>query len=404
MFTRSAYLNQIHPFMDKPVIKVIVGMRRVGKSTILEQLRNYLTKVQKIRSANIVYINKESLDFDDLKTYLDLHKYVQKELAHAKGKRYIFIDEIQEIEDWEKAISSFLAEKLGDIIITGSNAQMLSSELATKLTGRYIEFPIWPLSFKEFLQFRGIKTPLKDYTEEFKLYLQFGGLPGIHSFKLDEEPEATASYLNSILNTILLKDIVRRYKIRDVTHLERITTFLLDNCGNIISAKSIADYFRSQRIKLSVDTVQSYLEYLCHARLAHRVKRFDIKGKRLLEFYDKFYLGDLGLRSAIPGINTGDWHGILENVVYLELLRRGYQVSIGGIDGLEIDFIAQKAQKRLYIQVAYLLDSKKAIQREFGNLQKINDNFPKLVLSMDTLNHGHEGIEHQNMIQFLLER
>ncbi len=401
MFIRKYYVNKILPFVDKPVIKVITGLRRVGKSTFLQMLKDHLLK-KGISEQNILGINKESLEYDFIQDYQDLDKFVKRTYSSVHGKRYLFIDEVQEIELWEKAVTSLFTEGKTDIYITGSNAHLLSSDLATLLSGRYISFPIYPLCFQEFLQFRK-KTPQKaDLDKEFSLFLKYGGLPGIHL--LDFKEEVIYHYLNSIFNTILLKDVVTRHRIRDVSQLKNITRFVFDNCGQIVSSKRISDYLKSQKIKITVDTVQNYLHYLQSAFLISKTGRYDLKGKRHLELYEKYYMGEIGMRHGFIGYRKDDISGLLENIVYLELLKRGYNVSIGKLEDKEIDFIAEKEKTRLYFQVAYLLASPETEIREFSPLEHINDNYTKIVLSMDK-DWGEErnGILRKNIIQFLLE-
>jgi uncharacterized protein len=403
MNQREIYLKKISLFLGKPMIKVLTGMRRVGKSTLLAMVRDRLIS-QGIKPQQIVFINMESLEFGHIKTYLDLDRFIRKSFKGVTGPRTIFIDEIQEIEGWEKAAASLLANKTGDLIISGSNAHLLSSDLATLLTGRYVEIPVFPLGFREFLEFRRPQLSGKepDISAEFQHFLHYGGLPGIHF--LPFEDEAVHPYLSSILNTILLKDVVRRYQIRDVAHLERITGFVLDNCGHIITAKSIADYFKSQRIRITVDTVLNYLEYMSGSYLVNQVKRYAVKGKRQMELYEKYYPGDTGLQMGRTGFRPGDISGVLESVVYLELRRRGYTVSIGDLNGREIDFVAEKSGERLYLQIAYLLADPQTVDREFGNLEKIPDHFPKMVLSLDTYwGQGRQGVAWKNLVDFLQE-
>lgn len=399
MIKRKRYLDQINNFIDKPIIKVLTGMRRSGKSTIMKLLIDEL--IQKgIANENIVYINKESLRYDFIKDYQDLNFFVLKKLKNKTGKKYILIDEIQEIEKWEKVIVSFLADNVGDIIISGSNAHMLSSELATLISGRYVEIPIYTLNFKEFLLFRKIKND-KDLEKELQLYIRYGGLPGIHNFKFRDETVFT--YLNSILNTVLLKDVILKNSIRDANTLEKITQYLMDNCGNITTAKKISDYFKSQRVRISVDTVQNYIDFLKNAFLFYRVKRFDLKGKKYLEYGDKLYIGDIGLRNGFIGHKDSDISAVIENLVFLELIKRGYSVSIGNRNRKEIDFIAQKNKTKIYLQVCYLLGSEKTIQREFGNLESIKDNYRKIVISFDKYFPSNQnGIEHLYIIDFLV--
>jgi predicted AAA+ superfamily ATPase len=398
---RERYLGAIEAFIDQPVVKVLKGMRRVGKSVIMRLLIERLIE-SGVPGANILYINKESLEFDALKDYRDLYRYAVdyfKDGAVATGRKYILIDEIQEIEGWERAVASFLADGLGDVVISGSNASLLSSELATLISGRYVEIPVYPLTFREFLTFRKNK---KDKETEFKNYLRYGGLPGIH--QLPPNDEVIFSYLNSILNTVLYKDVITRHKIRDASIFDKLVRYLFDNVGNITTAKKIADYFKSQRIRTSVDTILNYINYVEASLLIDKAPRYDIKGRRLLEFFDKVFLNDIGLRHGLIGYRERDINGLLENIVFKELQARGYKMSIGVIDQMEIDFIAEKQNDKKYIQVCYSLGSEAAIEREFGNLEKIKDNYEKMVISMDRFFPAERnGIIHRYVIDFLLE-
>ncbi|MBP7795901.1 MAG: ATP-binding protein [Elusimicrobiales bacterium] len=396
---RERYINNIKKFINKPVIKVIVGMRRSGKSVILKLLVNDLLK-NGINKKNILYINKESLEFDNIKNYKDLYQYVKNYFYGVKGQKYIFIDEVQDIEKWELAISSFFSESFGDIIITGSNAKLLSSELSSQLTGRIVEIPVYTLSFREFLEFR---KDSDDIETEFKRYMKYGGLPAIHYLSLNDE--VVFNYLNSVIDTVLYKDIIMRNRIRDVSILDKVIQYLFDNIGNITTAKKIADYFKSQRIKVSVDTILNYIKYIESALLIKRVCRYNIKGKKILEFYDKIFLNDIGLRNGLIGYREKDINGVIENIVYNELRLRGYSIKIGTIDNLEIDFIAEKQNEKKYIQVCYLLENKKVVEREFKSLLKINDNYEKLVISMDKFfTEDIDGIKHRYLIDFLMEK
>ena len=400
MISRIRYLEQITPFFDKPVIKVITGIRRCGKSTFLKLIINSLTK-QGIVSENILLINKDSLEFDSITDYKQLVKYVNDKFSAIKGRKYLFIDEVQEIAGWEKALSGFLADNTADLYITGSNSKMLSSELATYISGRYIEFKLYTLTFLEFLKFRNISDQEK-FEAEFSTFMKFGGFPGIHHMELDDE--VIGQYISSIYSTILLKDVVARNNIRDIHLLERISQFAGDNCGNITSSKKIADFLKSQQLKGSVDTIQNYLSMLTSAFIFYKVNRFDIKGKRLLEIHEKYYAGDIGLKHSLAGYKMNDISGLLENIVFLELLSRGYKVNIGKINELGIDFIATKREQRIYIQVAYLLSENKTIEREFGALEKITDNYTKIVLSLDKFPwNDRNGIKWYNLIDFLVE-
>ncbi len=400
MINRERYIRQISPFIGKPVIKVITGIRRCGKSTFLKMISASLTN-KSVAPDNIILINKDSLEFDFIRDYKDLNKYVKTQIKGKTGTKYLFIDEIQEIEGWEKAVAGFLADNVADIFITGSNSKMLSSELATHISGRYIEFKMYPLTFSEFLQFRQGKGT-GNTEQEFGLFMKYGGFPGIHHMEYDDE--VIEQYVSSIYSTILLKDVVARNGIRDIALLEKIAKFTVDNCGNITSSKKIADFLKSQKTGGSVDTVQNYLSMLTAAFIFFKVNRFDIKGKKLLEIHEKYYSGDIGLKHVLLGYKTGDISGHLENIVYLELLSRGYKVEIGKYIEQEIDFVAVKGNDRIYIQVAYLLHDQKTIEREFRTLGKINDNYTKLVLSMDKLlDTDRAGIQWKNLIDYLTE-
>lgn len=399
MFRRKIYIDRIRPFIGKPVIKVITGMRRVGKSFFLRMLMEELA-LQGTDNQSMVLIDKESTDFDYIKNYQDLNRFVEDRFKSAGGTRHLFVDEIQEISSWEKAISSLQKSKKYDIYITGSNAHLLSSEIATLISGRYIECPIYSLGFSEFLEFRG--TLRENDEKEFNNYLRFGGFPALHHFDFDET--TVYQYISSIYNTILLKDIVKRNNVRNISLLENITRFVFDNIGNIFSAKRVSDYLKSQRMKIGVETVQNYLAYLCNTYALHKVNRYDIKGRRLLEVHEKYYLGDIGLRHALLGFKEADISGVLENLIYLELLRRGYRVSVGKLWDKEIDFIAEKESEKIYIQVTYLLSSPDVIDREFSPLKDIRDNYPKYVLSLDDhFGKDMEGIKRLHIRNFLLQ-
>ncbi|MBF0409828.1 MAG: ATP-binding protein [Candidatus Riflebacteria bacterium] len=401
MLERKIYLEKISPFMQKPLVKVISGLRRSGKSTFMKILIENLKKKGVLQS-NIIFISMELMEFEHLSDYKILYNYVKKKISRNKDIKYLFIDEVQEISGWEKAVNSIFAENLADIYLTGSNSRLFSSEFASLLTGRYIEIEMFPLGFAEFLQFRG-KEISDDCEKEFEFYLKYGGLPGIHYLQFEDE--VVFQYINSIFNTILLKDIVSRFNIREVFLLEKITAYIFDNCGSISSSKKIADYLKSQHIKTGIETVMNYIHYLQDAYLVYKSGRFDLKGKKHLELYEKYYSSDIGIRHSVLGYKKNDISGILENVVYLELLRRGYTVCTGKCGTLEVDFIAEKNGKIIYIQVAYLLASKETEDREFKPLEKINDNYPKVVLSMDKLwGNNRNGILRMSIIDFLLSQ
>jgi predicted AAA+ superfamily ATPase len=398
MIIREKYLNRIKPFINKPLIKIITGIRRCGKSTFLRILIDDLIK-SNVNPENILLINKDSLEFDFINSYTELNDFVISKFQKINGNRYLFIDEIQTIEKWEKAVAGFFADNIADIFITGSNAGLLSSDLATLLTGRYIEIKINTLVFSEFLKFRN-KTSIEK-EDEFSLFMKYGGFPGIHQMELYDE--VIYQYLGSIYSTILLKDVVARNQVRDVALLERIVRYIADNCGNITTAKGISKYIKSQHLNCSVDTVQNYILWLTEAFITYKVTRYDIKGKRLLELYEKYFLADTGFIFGILGNRSGDISGKLENIVYLELLSRGYSVSIGKLYDREVDFIAIKNDQKIYVQVAYLLYDEKVIEREFGVLASVKDNYTKMVLSLDKYFGGErDGIKWYNLIDFLL--
>ena len=403
MIKRELYLKKIKNFIDKPVIKVITGMRRSGKSMILKLISQELLE-KGILSQNIIYINFESLMFSDLTEFKTLYNYIIEKSKTLTGKVYILLDEIQEVEHWEKAVNSFMVDLDCDIYITGSNANLLSSELATYIAGRYVEIKVYPLSFREYIDFAKIQNPQNILSNEeyFEQYLQFGGLPGIHNFSYDKSN--IYQYLSDIYSSILLKDVVAKNNIRDVELLERIILYIFDNIGNTFSAKNVSDFLKSQGRKLSRETVYNYLKALESAYIISSVQRYDVKGKALLETMEKFYLTDLGFRHAKLGYRPNDIAGYLENIIYLELIRRKYTVNIGKLGTKEIDFIGTLENEKLYIQVTYLLASPETVEREFSPLKKIEDNYPKYVLSMDNLGeYNIDGIVRKRIIDFLLE-
>ena len=403
MIKRELYLKKIRNFIDKPVIKVITGMRRSGKSMILKLISQELLE-RGISSQNIIYINFESLMFSDLTEFRALYNHIIEKSQTLTGKVYILLDEIQEVEHWEKAVNSFMVDLDCDIYITGSNANLLSSELATYIAGRYMEIKVYPLSFKEYIDFAKIQNPQNILSNEdyFEQYLQFGGLPGIHNFSYDKSN--IYQYLSDIYSSILLKDVVAKNNIRDVELLERIILYIFDNIGNTFSAKNVSDFLKSQGRKLSRETVYNYLKALESAYIISSVQRYDVKGKALLETMEKFYLTDLGFRHAKLGYRPNDIAGYLENIIYLELIRRKYTVNIGKLGTKEIDFIGTLENEKLYIQVTYLLASPETVEREFSPLKKIGDNYPKYVLSMDNLGeYNIDGIVRKRIIDFLLE-
>jgi len=397
MYNRNFYLSRLLLWQDKPLIKIISGIRRAGKSTLLLLFMDHL-KTMNSDASQIIYINKELLKFEYIRTYTDLYNLVDDQRNRVKKKIYLFVDEIQLIDGWEKAAASFLAEADVDMYVSGSNAHMFSAELATLLAGRYVEIPVFTLSYSEFLVFRDFKVSSDEIFNEF---LEFGGMPGLHH--LVWEKPVLYEYLNSVFDSIVLKDIVRRNNIRNVAFLEKIILFLLDNTGQVFSAKSVTDFLKSENRKANPETVYNYIQYLESAHIIQRISRFDLKGKRLLEVREKYYLTDIGLRHALLGYKKQDINQLLENIIYIELKKRGYKIQLGQIGTREIDFIIEKEGKKAYLQVAYLLASEATIEREFGALEIVNDNYPKYVLSLDKNFPGdRNGIKHLNIIEFLL--
>ena len=390
---RPLYINRIKPFIGKSLIKVLVGQRRVGKSFLLMQIRD-LIKIQSPET-QIIYINKEQYEFSEIKNSDDLFLYLNQNVIKDK-KVALFIDEIQDIENFEITLRDLATRGNYDIYCTGSNANLLSSELATFLSGRYIEIKVFGLSYKEFLLF----YQLEDNVSSFQTYLKFGGLP--YLINLNTELEVAYEYLKSIYNTILLKDVVTRFKVRNIKFLENLIAFIADNIGSVVSSKKISDYLKSQKVNISTQVVIDYLGYLEASFLIFKVKRTGIEGKKIFEIGEKYFFEDIGIRNAIVGYKVNDIHKVLENIVYLHLRIAGYSVTVGIEDEREIDFIAQKSGEKIYVQVAYLLSNEGTIKREFGNLLTIQDNFPKYVVTMDETSETstYQGINRMHVKDF----
>ena len=400
MINRELYLNKIIEFIDKPFVKVITGIRRSGKSTILMLLTSELQK-RGINKEQIIYLNFESFSFSHINNASALYNLVKEKIDNKK-RYYIILDEVQEVHKWEKAVNSFLVDFNADIYITGSNSHLLSSELATFLAGRYIEFHIFTLSFKEHLQFkqqRSLKT--NDIYQEFELYLRLGGFPVLHT--ADYTFESAYKIVFDIYSSVILRDTIQRNNIRDIELLERVVKYVFDNIGNKFSGKNVADYFKSQQRKLDINTVYNYLKALESAFILHRISRFDIKGKEILKTQEKFFVADTALLYAVMGYKDRIISGVLENIVMLELKRRGYSVFVGKFNQLEIDFVAQKENNTLYVQVAYLLAEQSTVEREFKPLLQIKNSYPKYVITMDKTWKGNiDGIKHMHIADFLL--
>ena len=390
---RPHYIATILPFIDKSIIKVLTGQRRVGKSYLLFSLMLHI--LQQDKGATIIYINKEDLQFDFIKNGVDLNAYILSQSSKT-GKNYIFIDEIQDIVEFERALRSLLLDERNDIFITGSNAKMLSGELATYLSGRYLEFPVYSLSYPEFLLFH----QLENSDESLMHYFQYGGMPYLIHLPLNHQ---CFEYLKSVYATILLRDVVSRFHIRNTSFLEKLVIFIAGNIGHLFSAKKISDFLQSQKIQISPNQIQTYIDHLVNAFLIHKVSRYDIKGKRIFETGDKYYFENIGIRNTITGYKPSDLWQILENVVYNHLLYTGWQVHVGTLHQSEIDFVCKKNGETQYVQVALRLDMEQTIAREYGNLLKIPDAYPKFVISNQTFDgNTYEGIRHVYIRDFLM--
>lgn len=399
MKSRDLYLNQLIKFKDKSLIKVITGLRRSGKSTLLSLFENYLGE-NGVDKKHIIRMNFESFEFDDITSYKDLHKYINDRIVDNK-RHYILLDEIQQVPSWEKVVNSLLVDKDVDIYITGSNAYLLSSELSTLLSGRYVEIKMQPLSFKEYLYFIESDKEI-NLVEEFNQYLRYGGLPTV--IELLDTPELIGPFLEGIYNTVLIKDVIERNGVRDAALLESILKYIAANVGSIVSTKKISDYLTSSGRKTTSDTIDNYLKMLESAFIIYKANRYDLKGKMLLKTYEKYYMVDIGIRNRLTGLQNKDYGHVLENVVFLELLRRGYEVSIGKIGSLEVDFVATKPDERIYYQVSATIMDEKTRARELRPLEAISDNYPKYILTMDqTIYNDYSGIKIKNIIDFLLE-
>lgn len=393
IYSRDAYIERIKPFMQTNAVKVLVGHRRVGKSYILYQLINLIKTEEP--GANIIYINKEDLEFEFIQDYRSLYDYVKARLTEG-GRNYIFVDEIQDIEDFHLAIRSLALDDNSDIYITGSNSKMFSVDLANDLGGRYVEFAIYSLSYLEFLQFH--KLPNDD--DSLEKYIHFGGLPYLINLPLEEH--VAMEYINSIYSTIVLRDVIRRKKIRNTAFLEQLIRFLANNVGSLFSSKSISDFLKNQHVKIAANQVSEYADALQEAFLVHRIGRYDIAGKKCFERGEKYFFENMGIRNAISGYKPQDKAKRLENMVCNHLIACGYKVKVGALATAEIDFVCTRAGETLYVQVASELSRPETISREFGNLLKIKDNYPKIVISGErSFENSYEGIEHIYIRDFL---
>ena len=398
MIKRETYMERIRPFIGSDLIKVMTGIRRAGKSVMLELIQAELLE-SGVSSNQFITINFEDMRYANLLNAADLHTEILRRADTIQGKAYLFFDEIQEVQGWEKCVNSLRVALDCDIYITGSNAKLLSGELATYLGGRYVEFVIYPFSFAEFINLYRETDASVSVQQSFQRYLLAGGMPYLSNIHFAAEP--SRQYLFDLFNSVQLKDIVKRNGIRDVDLLERIIAYVMANIGTTFSASSLVKFFKSERRSVSVDTVLNYIKYCCDAYLFYQVKREDLQGKQILATNEKYYIADHGIREAVYGGNLQSINLILENIVYLELLRRGYTVTVGKVGDREIDFVCDKQGERLYVQVAYLLADENTIKREFGVYDAIKDNFPKYVVTMDELDMSRNGIKHRNIRVFL---
>jgi len=398
MVNRPIYYNKLESFIDKPLIKVITGIRRSGKSTMLKLIHDKLI-ANGINEAHIIYVNLESMKYYDIRSSKKLYDYITG-LTKGLGRIYLFFDEIQLVENWEEAINSFLVDLDADIYITGSNSNLLSSELSTLLTGRYIQFRLYPLSYLEMIDFHKVMEDEATEKELIWQYIRRGGFPAIHITEYDED--TSYMVISDIYDSIVLRDVVGRYKIRNIELLNRIMRYVMDNVGNTFSAKSLSDYFKSQYRKVDITTVYNYIEALESSFIISKVNRYDVHGKEILKTQEKYYLADQGIQHAVFGYRDRNISGVLENIVYNELVRRGYKVYIGKLKDKEIDFVAERKSEKLYVQVTFKMESEQTVQREFEPLLLVKDHYPKYVVSMDeNFNDNIEGVKHVNLLEFI---
>lgn len=399
MIDRPLYMDKIMAYTDTPFVKILTGVRRCGKSTILKMIMERLKTERHIPDERIISCRYDSMEYVDL-TAKDMYDQLKSRLS-TEGKTYLFLDEVQEIEGWERVVNSLASDFDVDLYVTGSNSRMMSSEIATYLTGRYISFHIFTLSFGEYLMFKRQYAPVSDAKTELANYVRLGGFPATHLQAYSQEEVYTI--VRDIYNSTIFSDIVRRSQIRKIDQLERIVKYTFNNVGNTFSAKSIADYLKSEHHSLDNETVYNYLEKLEKAYLLHRCIRYDLQGRELLKTQEKFYLADVALRYSVLGYDADSVAASLENIVYLELCRRGYTVNVGKTDGGEIDFVAERQNERLYVQVTQEIRSEKTAKREYERLLEIRDNYPKYVLTTDAFAGGnYQGIRTMHIADFLL--
>lgn len=401
MIERPLYLDKIMPFVDTPFVKILTGVRRCGKSTILKMIIKKLREEKHVDDEQILSYRFDSMEYEDMTTK-ELYLELKSKIIRSK-KTYLFLDEIQEIEGWEKVVNTLASDFDVDIYITGSNSRMMSSEISTYLTGRYITFHIYTLSFEEYLMFKKSYTTLKELKQEFSQYVRLGGFPATHL--QDYSQDEVYTIVKDIYNSTIFSDIVRRNQVKKIDQLERVVKYTFNNIGNTFSAKSISNYFKSEQRKIDNETVYSYLEKLQKAYILHKCSRYDLQGKDILKTQEKFYLADVSLRYSVLGYTVDSVAASLENIVYLELKRRGYDVYIGKIKDKEIDFVATKQNEKIYVQVTQEIKSEKTQKREYEQLLEIRDNYPKYVVMADDFAGGnYEGIKTMNIVDFLLSK
>lgn len=399
MIYRKTYMDQIIPFIDTPFVKILTGVRRCGKSTVMEMIRGELLK-KGVSKENIISYRFDSLEYEEIDTAGKLYREIKSQIKEGE-KTYIFLDEVQEVMDWEKAVNSFLSDFDTDIYVTGSNSRMMSSEISTYLTGRYVSFRIYPLSFSEYLDFRRTYAKVDDIYKEFTRYIKMGGFPALQL--QDYSLESAYTVVRDIYNSTIFTDIVKRSQIRKVDQLERVIKYTFANVGQTFSALTLSKYLKSQNRQMDPETVYGYLNKLESAYILQRCSRYDIKGKEILKTQEKFYLADPAFRFSVLGYDENAVASMLENIVYLELRHRGYEVYVGKLDTTEIDFVAVRQNEKIYIQIAQQINTEETEKREYGNLLSISDNYPKYVLRTDVFAGGnYEGIKTMHVADFLL--
>ena len=400
MIWRESYMEKLRGFIDQPeIVKILTGLRRSGKSVMMELIRQELGQ-RGVPSENMIVLNFEDMSIDNLKDPKALHDYLKLEIDQIKGRAYLFLDELQEVTGWETCINSLRVNSDVDIYVTGSNSKLLQGEFADRLTGRFVQFQLYPFSFSEYCIAANEAKSNQTDAELFRQYLRQGGMPFVINVGLNDNDAKL--YLNDLYSAIISKEIVKRHKIRDVDMLERIIGYVMANVGKTFSSASISKFFKKEHRTVAPETILNYLKHCEDAYLFSKLSRLDIPGKRMLEVNEKYYIADHGMRQAVYGNNERDIELILENMVCLELWRRGYTVCVGRVGKKEVDFVADRDDKRIYIQVCYLLAEETTIEREFGVYYGVSDNFPKYVVSMDELDMSRDGIVHQNIRDFLL--